>query len=159
MIAQTTPTGHAIAQAVAQHHALGEIKNCSLLRRGFNHVYGLEFKDSRRAVARLCADRPRGLPNIAYEAAMLAHLKTAGVSVAACLPARNGDVAVAMALPEGPRPLMVFEHLDGDTPDESLSRQQLPRPTQPLHSGAALSAGQLPGAVVHRANHGRCAEG
>lgn len=120
MIAQTTPTGHAIAQAVAQNHALGEIKNCALLRRGFNHVYGLEFTDSRRAVARLCADRPRGLPNIAYEAAMLAHLKTAGVPVAACLPARNGDVAVAMALPEGPRPLMVFEHLDGDTPDESL---------------------------------------
>jgi len=120
MIAQTTPTGHAIAQVVAQNYALGEIKSGTLLRRGFNHVYGLEFADGGRAVARLCADRPRGLPNIDYEAGMLAHLKTAGVPVAACLPARNGDVAVAMALPEGPRPLMVFEHLDGDTPGESL---------------------------------------
>lgn len=69
MIAQTTPTGHAIAQAVAQNYALGEIKNCTLLRRGFNHVYGLEFMDGSRAVARLCADRPRGLANIAYESA------------------------------------------------------------------------------------------
>jgi Ser/Thr protein kinase RdoA (MazF antagonist) len=120
MIAQTTPTGQAIAQVLTQHYALGEIKNCSLLRRGFNHVYGLEFMDGRRAVARLSADRPRGLPNTDYEAALLTHLKAAGAQVAASLPTRHGNAAVAMVLPEGPRALMLFEHLDGDPPGESL---------------------------------------
>jgi Ser/Thr protein kinase RdoA (MazF antagonist) len=118
--AQTTPTGNAIAQVVAQGYALGEILDCVLMRRGFNHVYGLRFADGRRAVARLSAERPRGGPNTHYEAALLAHLKAAGAAVAATLPARDGAVAVTMALPEGERTLMVFEHLDGDPPGESL---------------------------------------
>ena len=119
-IAQTTPTGDAIARAVTQGYALGEIRDCQLLRRGFNHVYGLRFADGRRAVARLSAERPRGAPNIDYEAALLAHLKAAGMAVAAALPARDGAVAVTLALPEGARTLMLFEHLDGDPPGEAL---------------------------------------
>lgn len=62
-IAQTTPTSNAIAAAVNQGYALGEVLECELLRRGFNHVYGLRFIDGRRVVARLCANRPRGAPN------------------------------------------------------------------------------------------------
>lgn len=119
MIAQTTPTGAAIAQAVTASYDLGHVRTCALLRRGFNHVYGLEFDDGRRAVARLSAERSRGAPNIAYEAALLIHLKAAGVSVAAPLPTRDDADAIAMTLPEGPRPLMLFEHLDGDPPGES----------------------------------------
>lgn len=119
-IAQTTPTGNAIAEAVTQGYALGEILDCVLMRRGFNHVYGLRFADGRRAVARLSAERPRGGPNTHYEAALLAHLKAAGAAVAATLPARDGGVAITMDLPEGDRTLMVFEHLDGDPPGESL---------------------------------------
>jgi Ser/Thr protein kinase RdoA (MazF antagonist) len=120
MIAQTTPTGKAIAQAIEQGYALGEIKHCVLLRRGFNHVYGLEFVGGRRAVARLSADRPRGAPNSEYEAAFLRHLRRANVAVAASIPTRDGSAAVEMALPEGQRLLMLFEHLDGEPPGESL---------------------------------------
>jgi Ser/Thr protein kinase RdoA (MazF antagonist) len=105
---------------VTQGYALGEILDCALLRRGFNHVYGLRFADGRRAVARLSAERPRGAPNTDYEAALLAHLKAAGAAVAATLRARDG-VAVTMALPEGARTLMLFEHLEGDLPGESLA--------------------------------------
>ncbi|RYF15827.1 MAG: aminoglycoside phosphotransferase [Comamonadaceae bacterium] len=119
-VAQTTPTGHAVAMAVAGHYAVGEVTECALLRRGFNHVYGLAFRDGTRAVARLSADRPRGAPNTDYEAALLAHLKGAGVSVAASLPTRDGAAASTMHLPEGARTLMLFEHLGGDTPGESL---------------------------------------
>jgi Ser/Thr protein kinase RdoA (MazF antagonist) len=121
MIAQTTPTGEAIGRAVAQGFAVGEVAHCALLRRGFNHVYGIDFAGGGRAVARLCAERPRGAPNTAYEAALLAHLKAAGVPVAASLPARDGAAAISMALPEGPRELMLFEHLEGDPPGESLA--------------------------------------
>lgn len=119
-IAQTTPTGAAIAQAVSQGYALGEVQECELLRRGFNHVYGLRFADGRRVVARLSANRPRGAPNTDYEAALLSHLKMAGVPVANVLMARGGGPAIAMSLPEGERPLMLFEHLDGDPPGEAL---------------------------------------
>src|SRR5262245_41543278 len=95
-VAQTTPTGQAVAQLVARDYALGEVAECALLRRGFNHVYGLRFGDGRRAVARLSAERPRGLPNTHYEAALLAHLKDAGAAVAASLPARDQAAAATM---------------------------------------------------------------
>ena len=120
-IAQTTPTGSAIAQCVARAYAFPDAVACELLRRGFNHVYGLRFADGRRAVARLSAERPRGAPNTAYEAAMLLHLKARGAAVAAPLPTRAGAAATAMDLPEGPRTLMLFEHLDGDAPGEALA--------------------------------------
>jgi Ser/Thr protein kinase RdoA (MazF antagonist) len=121
MIAQTTPTGKAIALAIQQAYSLGEVRNCVLLRRGFNHVYGLEFVDGRRAVARLSADRPRGAPNAEYEAAFLRHLRNEHVAVAAAIPARSGAAGFQMPLPEGERLLMLFEHLEGEPPGESLA--------------------------------------
>lgn len=120
-IAQTTPTGSAMAQCVASDYAFTEVAACELLRRGFNHVYGLRFADGQRAVARLSAERPRGAPNTDYEAAMLAHLKARGAAVAAPLPTRRGATETVMDLPEGPRTLMLFEHLDGDAPGEALA--------------------------------------
>ena len=120
-IAQTTPTGSAVAIAIAEGYGFGEILDCVLLRRGFNHVYALRFADGRRAVARLCARRPRGEPNTEFEAALLAHLKAAGAAVAALLPTRDGAAAISMPLPEGARPLMLFEYLDGDPPGEDLT--------------------------------------
>ena len=44
-IAQTTPTGSAVAIAIAEGYGFGEILDCVLLRRGFNHVYALRFAD------------------------------------------------------------------------------------------------------------------
>lgn len=120
LIAQTTPTSTAIAQAVAQGYALGDVQDCELLRRGFNHVYGLRLADGRRAVARLSAARPRGVPNTAYEAALLTHLKSAGAAVATALATRDGTAALTLGLPEGPRTLMLFEHLHGEPPGDAL---------------------------------------
>jgi Ser/Thr protein kinase RdoA (MazF antagonist) len=120
MIAQTTPTGEAVAQAVAADFAVGPIRHCVLLRRGFNHVYGIELGDGGRRIARISAERPRGLPNTEYEAAGVAHVQRSGVPVAASIATRDGAAAAFMALPEGPRALMLFEHLDGDPPEESL---------------------------------------
>ncbi|MHA6829205.1 phosphotransferase enzyme family protein [Ralstonia pseudosolanacearum] len=120
-IAQTTPTGRAVANAIAEGYAFGEILDCVLLRRGFNHVYALRFADGRRAVARLCARRPRGAPNMEFEAGLLTHLKAAGAAVAASLPTRDGAAAISMVLPEGAHPLMLFEYLDGDPPGEGLT--------------------------------------
>ena len=119
-IAQTTPTGNAIAQAVMAGWTLGPVVHCVLLRRGFNQVYELRFASGLHAIARLCAERPRGAPNIAYETALLTHLRANGIPVAAPLPAADGTFSVAVALPEGARALLLFEFLPGDPPGESL---------------------------------------
>jgi Ser/Thr protein kinase RdoA (MazF antagonist) len=119
-IAQTTPTGEAMAQAVMSGWALGTVTHCVLMRRGFNQVYELRFEGGRRAIARLSADRPRGEPNIAYEAALLVHLQARGVPVAAPFPTQDGAFSSVLHLPEGPRALMVFDFLPGDPPGESL---------------------------------------
>lgn len=119
-IAQTTPTGDAIARVVTAGWALGPVVHCMLLRRGFNQVYELRFASGLHAIARLSAERPRGEPNIAYETALLTHLRARGIPVAAPLPAADGSFSVAVALPEGPRAVLLFDFLPGDPPGESL---------------------------------------
>jgi Ser/Thr protein kinase RdoA (MazF antagonist) len=120
-IAQTTPTGDAIAHAVMSGWALGPVTHCVLMRRGFNQVYELHFGDGRHAIARLSAERPRGEPNVAYETALLLHLQARGIPVAAPLPTKDGAFHIAVQLPEGPRALMLFDFLPGDPPGESLT--------------------------------------
>lgn len=113
-IAQSTPTAAAMAAVVGRHYAFGEIAESQFLRRSFNQVYGMRLRDGRRVVARLCAERPRGGPNVAYEAALLRHLRARNIPVSACLPTAGGQDAVTVSLPEGERLLMVFEYLEGD---------------------------------------------
>lgn len=119
-IAQTTPRADAISRFVRAAYGRGDIEECSLFRCAFNLMYGLRFKNGSRAVARLSAARPRGLPNIEYEAALLDHLKMRGVLVAAPLRTREGAASIELRLPEGVRHMMLFEHLTGDTPGSSL---------------------------------------
>ena len=110
-IEQTTPTAQGIADVVSANYNFGDVVDCTLLRRGFNHVYGLRFADGKQAVARLAAARPRGETNVTYEAALLTHLKTAGAEVAATLPTSSDAGYVVLALPEGARQLILFDHL------------------------------------------------
>lgn len=141
-IAQTTPTGEAIAQAVASGWTLGPITHCVLLRRGFNQVYELRFASGLHAIARLSADRPRGEPNIAYETALLLHLQARCIPVAAPLAAASGAFTIALDLPEGKRALMLFEFLPGDPPGESLvDLEATGRGLAQLHTAAQSYAG------------------
>ncbi|RZJ60704.1 MAG: aminoglycoside phosphotransferase [Acidovorax sp.] len=120
-IAQTTPTGEAIARAVESGWPLGPVAHCVLLRRGFNQVYEVRLASGQHAIARLSAERPRGEPNIAYETALLTHLRAHGIPVAAPLPTADGSFGASLALPEGPRALVLFDFLPGDPPGESLA--------------------------------------
>ena len=120
-IEQTTPTAQGIADVVSANYNFGKVVGCALLRRGFNHVYGLRFADGKQAVARLAAARPRGATNVSYEAALLTHLKTAGAAVAATLPTSGAADCVLLALPEGERQLILFDHLEGETPGDCLA--------------------------------------
>ncbi|MEJ7687401.1 MAG: hypothetical protein WKG52_10620 [Variovorax sp.] len=73
-ISQSTPTAASLAMLVQARYDLGEVVDSEFLRRSFNQVYRLGFASGQRVVARLCAERPRGGPNVSFEAAALAHL-------------------------------------------------------------------------------------
>jgi Ser/Thr protein kinase RdoA (MazF antagonist) len=134
-IAQSTPTAASIARLVGPHYAFGPIVASEFLRRSFNQVYRLDFADGRRAIARLCSDRPRGGPNLAFEAEALAHWSDAGCAVARCLPTAQGEVAIRVPLPEGARALCLFEYLEGEaTSDKGEDIQAFACGLAALHS-------------------------
>jgi len=118
-IAQSTPTAASIAMLVQEHYHLGEVVESEFLRRSFNQVYRLSFASGQRVVARLCAERPRGGPNVLFESSALEHWAQVGCPVARCLPTADGQAAIHVPLPEGPRALMLFEHLDGEFTSDS----------------------------------------
>ena len=141
-IAQSTPTAAAIARIVEQHYDLGRVVESEFLRRSFNQVYRLGFSSGQRVVARLCTERPRGGPNLPFEAAALAHWARSGCSVSRSLPAANGEVAIDVPLPEGRRALMLFEHLEGAfTGDSSDDISAFSRGLAALHTAGENYAG------------------
>ena len=141
-IAQSTPTADAIARVIELHHDRGPVVASEFLRRSFNQVYRIEFASGQRAVARLCAQRPRGEPNLVFEAHALAHWFGQGCAVSRCLPAKNGQVAVDVALPEGLRPLMLFEYLSGEFTGDAPDRiQAFARGLAALHDAGASYRG------------------
>ena len=75
-----------IARVIQETYPLGAVAFCELIRRGFNDVYDVRFESGERCAARLAGLRTRGPSNAAYEGALLAHLQTAGVAVAAAIP-------------------------------------------------------------------------
>lgn len=124
-IAQTTPTARAIAAIVESAYDRGPVVYAEFLRRSFNQVYGLRFASGERVIARLTSDRPRGVPNLDYEAALLDHLHAQGIHVSRCLRTANGVVSISVELPEGARALALFEYLEGSftgpEPEEAMA--------------------------------------
>lgn len=141
-IAQSTPTAAAIATLVQAHYDLGEVVDSEFLRRSFNQVYRLSFAGGQRAVARLCADRPRGKANLLFEAAALEHWAQRGCPVSRCLPTPNGDIAIDVPLPEGCRRLILFEYLNGEATGNSTEDiEAFARGLAALHTAGATYRG------------------
>lgn len=135
-IAQSTPTADSIAALVQARYHLGDIVESEFLRRSFNQVYRLSFTDGRRVVARLCAERPRGGPNVAFEAAALEHWAHVGCHVSRCVTTASGEVAIQVPLPEGARMLMLFEYFDGEfTGEAAADIQAFAHGMAALHQG------------------------
>jgi len=141
-IAQSTPTAASIARLVEPQYDFGTVAEAEFIRRGYNQVYRLTFADGRRVVARLCSQRPRGSANVLYEAAMLEHYANSGCRVARCLPAADGSPAVYVQLPEGRRPVMLFENLEGEpTGDSAEDVDAFARALAELHIAGQSYAG------------------
>lgn len=139
--AHTVVEGAAIGRVVARYYALGPVAACDLLRRGFNETYVVRTQDGARYLARLSALRARGEANIRYETALLAHAAGRGARVAQAIPTAAGEHWVMLPLPEGERPLALFEFLPGDYPetpeDAALTGLELAR----LHQACEGYAG------------------
>lgn len=117
----STVLAEEIGTTVQKNYALGTVKTCYLLRRGFNDVYSLECVDGSKYVARLSSRRARGLPNVVYETELLSHLANAGVSVALPVEANNGNRYIQLQVGDAERTLVVFKHLDGEPPGDALA--------------------------------------
>lgn len=120
-IAQSTPTAGSIAALVQARYGLGALVESEFLRRSFNQVYRLSFASGQRVVARLCSERPRGGPNVLFEAAALDHWSQLDCHVSRCVKTASGEVAIKVPLPEGARTLMLFEYLDGEHTSEAAA--------------------------------------
>ncbi|MDR5837013.1 phosphotransferase [Caballeronia sp. LZ034LL] len=118
--AYSTIDGDALGGFIASAYPFDAPFTCRLLRRGFNDVYLLRFADGHKKVARLSSRRARGASNVAYETALLRHLKQAGGDVAAPLGTNTGALSIEVAAVEGQRSLVVFEYLEGQFPGVDL---------------------------------------
>ncbi len=140
--AQSTPTAQSMGTLVQAHYDLGPVVASEFLRRSFNQVYRLTFASGRVVVARLSADRPRGPANVHFEAAALGHLAQQGVLVANNVPTANGQVSVDVPLPEGVRPLMLFDFVDGAyTSEAPADIQAFGRGLASLHAAGQSYSG------------------
>ncbi len=114
-VAYSTADAQAVAAFVAAKYDLPGSLECSLVNRGFNDTFAVHAPEGR-FLLRLSGERRRGPADVAGETAFLAHLDVAGVPVAAALPTRDGALFTAAALPEGPRPAVLFRHAAGRAP-------------------------------------------
>jgi Ser/Thr protein kinase RdoA (MazF antagonist) len=112
-----TATMEAVASFAAAQYGLSGRLECTFLNRGFNDIYRLQTEAGERFVLRLSTSRARGPADVAAETAFLADLEGAGLPVASALPALDGQLFSVATLPEGPRPAVLFHHLDGRRPD------------------------------------------
>jgi Ser/Thr protein kinase RdoA (MazF antagonist) len=102
---------------------------CELFHRGVNDTFLLDTQ-AGRWVARVYRANIRTRAEIDYEVELLFHLHRSGVDVAVPVRSESGATVGAMALPEGNRPLVLFEHARG-------------RPLSWSCPGHTLAAGEL----------------
>jgi len=125
-----------IAQAIQKRYPIGEVANCQLLRRGFNEMYEVQALDGRRYAARLSALRRRGPANVEYEVSLLRHIKSREGGVAAPVLTDSNSPCIYLSAPEGQRPLVLFEFLEGDVPDSAQDMEVTGAGLARLHRAA-----------------------
>jgi Ser/Thr protein kinase RdoA (MazF antagonist) len=115
-VTYATATADAVAAFVAAHYDLPAPLECILLQRGFNDSFAIRAQDQTRYILRMSGRRRRGAADVDAETRFIAFLDSAGVPVATAVPARDGALFCAAAMPEGPRPAVLFRHAEGRPP-------------------------------------------
>ncbi len=113
----STATAESVGGFLAAWYELPGPLECALLHRGFNDSFEVRAADGERYVLRLSCRRPRGEADVASETEFLTYLDRVGVPVAVPVPARDGALFTCGLLPEGRRPVVLFRHVEGRSPE------------------------------------------
>jgi Ser/Thr protein kinase RdoA (MazF antagonist) len=117
----STATAESVGSFLATRYELPTPVECTLLHRGFNDSFEVRSADGQRYVLRLSCRRIRGEADVASETEFLTYLDKVGVPVVVPVPARDGALFACGLLPEGPRPVVLFRHVDGRNPLAGVS--------------------------------------
>jgi Ser/Thr protein kinase RdoA (MazF antagonist) len=100
------------------------VTGCTLLRSLVNDVYEVTTSDARY-ILKLYRYDGRHPDEIRWETGLSAHLVAHGLSTPAIRPLPDGDPVGVLDAPEGPRPFVLQEFVDGTKPpyEESLYRE------------------------------------
>ena len=115
-VSYSTASGSSVIDFLATHYTLPGPMECALLKRGFNDSFEVRGADGQRYVLRVSGRRARCDADVASETEFLAYLEKEGVPVAAPEPTRDGKLFTLGLLPEGKRPIVLFRHAEGRSP-------------------------------------------
>jgi len=103
----------ALLDHIADKYALKGSATCRLLHRGRNDTY-LVTTPRDSFIARVYAAWWRSAAEVAYELALLEHLKRKNVPIAPAVADRKGRFQCGLAAPEGERQLVLFNRVQGE---------------------------------------------
>ena len=116
-VTYATAAADAVAAFVAANYELPQPLECSLLQRGFNDSFDIRSSDQKRYVLRMSGRRRRGEADVDSETRFLSYLDSAGVPVATAVANRAGTLFCEADMPEGPRPVVLFQYAEGRPPN------------------------------------------
>lgn len=113
---RSIPAPDALAELVRRSYDL-DVVDCVLIRSFVNEVYEIRTSD-RRYVLKVYHHGGWSAEEIAWEAELVDHLIANGIQVARVLRQVEGDAVGSVDAPEGPRPFLLSEYVEGRKPQK-----------------------------------------
>ena len=136
---RSIPTANGVADLVRRRYGL-EVAGCVLMRSFVNEVYEVRTVPGRRFVLKLYRHAGWSVDEVGWETELLDHLIATGIPVAPVVPMTSGQTVGQLAAPEGVRPYVLSEYVEG----------RKPRP--PFDDALYRSYGRLIGRLHHAGN-------
>jgi Ser/Thr protein kinase RdoA (MazF antagonist) len=113
-IAYSILSADALMKKVADAYAIDPPTACHLVRRRRHDTYRLVTR-AARYIVRIYRTGSRSVDEVAYELDLVNHLAAKGVGVAVPVPTKHGHLVLSIPAPEGPRQLVVFTYVSGES--------------------------------------------
>lgn len=120
-VLRSLPTTAAIADLVGRSYGL-DVESCALVRSFVNEVYEVQTT-SQRYVLKLYHHGGWSTEEIAWEGELVDHLVANRVPVAKVVPLLAGGQAGEVTAPEGRRPFLLSEYVEGRKPQQPFDDQ------------------------------------
>lgn len=113
---RSLPTTDGVADLVRRRYAL-DVARCVLVRSFVNEVYEVRTPE-RRYVLKLYRHDGWTVEEVGWEADLVDHLVASGIPVAPVVSMTAGGAVGQLASPEGPRPFLISEYVEGRKPQK-----------------------------------------